>query len=84
MYIGHPWGTFMKASIPPTKWATIISSLSTYSNECLHLQRTYRDYLGPRSANTYHSILLLDKKLSSIQNSKEVNMIDLGINIDST
>lgn len=33
--IGQLWGTFMKASIPPTKWAVMVSSLSEYSKECL-------------------------------------------------
>lgn len=39
---GHPAGTFMKASTP-TKWATIVSSLSKYSNECLQCKYTDLD-----------------------------------------
>lgn len=34
---GQPWVTFINASIPPTRWTITISSLSTYVNECLHL-----------------------------------------------
>lgn len=33
---GQPWEIFMSTSSCPTTWATIISSLSMYSKECLH------------------------------------------------
>jgi hypothetical protein len=39
--MGQPWETSIKASTPPTIWATIISSLSKYSMDCLQYKLSY-------------------------------------------
>ena len=48
-----------KASIAPTKWATIISSLSKYSKECLQENRSVLLWMLNTNGHNYMHIILM-------------------------